>query len=155
MRSMNEKDEILKDLAYRILNRKLFSVVSEGDIKNLIPKSFKGRSIKMKGIDKLEKSDIQLLKETLETITNDFLLDREQERKEGLAPFAELTSSELKNISKKFYISEINVDGDNKRKIISVYVDLDNVKYKGYFWEYDIDIRDGEVFYVDQFADRL
>ena len=142
-------------MAMFILNRKLFSVVSENDIKNLIPKSFKGRSIKMKGIDKLERSDIQLLKETLETITNDFLLDREQERKEGLAPFAKLTSSELKNISKKFYISEINVDEDNKRKIISVYVDLDDVKYKGYFWEYDIDIRDGKVFYIDQFADRL
>ena len=32
---------------------------------------------------------------------------------------------------------------------------FDDKQYKGCFWEYDIDIRDGEIFYIDKFADRL
>lgn len=142
-------------MAVYIIKRKNFSNLSENDIKKIIPNSFRGKSLKVKGAEKLEKSDIELIKETLDTIANDFLSEREQDRKNNIAPFADLTSFELKNISKKFYVSEINVNVDKNRKIVSIYIDIDDKQYKGCFWEYDIDIRDGEIFYIDKFADRL
>lgn len=62
-----------------------------------------------------------------------FQKENKIEKKNNIAPFADLTSFELKNISKKFYVSEINVDVDKNRKIVSIYIDIDDKQYKGYF----------------------